>query len=293
VANAGYLAAALILGYLAVVAIVYFKQERLLYLPHQPGRAITATPADIGLAYEEVQLTTTDGVRLHGWFIPASPGGGKEAGPNTGRGVVAFFHGNAGNIGHRLDTLRFLNDLGLSTLIVDYRGFGRSEGRPTEAGTYRDAKAVWTHLTEERGIEAGRIVVFGRSLGTAVAAYLGAHHAPGALVLESPFTSVPELAAGIYPYLPVSWINRFRYPTAEYAARAGCPVLVIHSSDDEVVPIAHGRAVYAAVPGPKRFLELAGGHNGGYAENARIYREGWEAFLAEHLDPAAIRSPAP
>jgi len=278
-ANAGYLAALLVLGYLAVVAVVYANQARLLYLPHQPGRTITATPAAIGLAYEAVTLTASDGVALHGWYVPAA----------AERGTVVLFHGNAGNIGHRLDTLRFLNDLGLATLIIDYRGFGRSEGRPTEAGTYRDAEAAWAHLVTERGVAPERIVVFGRSLGAAVAAHLAANHSPAALVLESPFTSVPDLAATLYPYLPVRWISRFRYATADYAAAAGCPVLVIHSRDDEVVPIAHGRAVYAAIPGPKRFLEIDGGHNGGWAESARTYREGWSAFLAEHLDISAPR----
>lgn len=275
-ANAGYIAALLILGYLVIVAVVYFNQHRLLYLPDQFGREPSATPADIGLSYSEVRLTAADGVEVHGWYLPAA----------AERGVVAFFHGNAGNIGHRLDTLRLLNDLGLATLIIDYRGYGRSQGRPSEAGTYRDADAAWHHLTEERDFDPSRIVVFGRSLGAAIAARLAARHTPGALVLESPFTSVPELGAEIYPYLPVRWISRYRYATADYAARAGCPLLVIHSTDDDIVPIAHGHAVYQRAPGPKRFLELTGGHNAGFVESNRIYREGWAAFLAEHLDRA-------
>ncbi|MFB6259845.1 MAG: alpha/beta hydrolase [Thiohalorhabdaceae bacterium] len=275
-AQAAYIAAAVLLGYLGVVAAVYWSQDRLLYLPHQPSRAISATPEAVGLGYQEVTLTAADGVRLHGWYVPAA----------AERGVVAFFHGNAGNIGHRLETLRLLNDLGLATLIIDYRGYGRSEGQPSEAGTYRDADAVWHHLTEERDIDPARIVLFGRSLGAAIAARLAARHTPGALVLESPFTSVPELAAEIYPYLPVRWLSRYRYATADYAARAGCPLLVIHSSDDDIVPIAHGRAVYQHAAGPKRFLELTGGHNAGFIESYRTYREGWAAFLAEHLDRA-------
>ena len=272
-ANAGYLGALLVLGYLMVVAVVYWNQGRLLYLPHQPGREITATPADVGLAYEDVTLTTSDGVALHGWFVPAT----------GARATVLFFHGNAGNVGHRLATLQFLHELGLATLIIDYRGFGRSGGEPSEAGTYRDAEAAWDYLVKTRGLDPGRVVVFGRSLGSAVAAHLAAHHQPGALVLESALTSVPELAARIYPYLPVRWISRFRYATADYVARADCPLLVIHSSDDELVPIAHGRAVFARAPGPKRFLETAGGHNTGFAGNAAIYHEGWEALLTEHL----------
>lgn len=278
--NAGYYAALLLLGYLVVVAVVYWNQGRLLYLPHEPGREVTATPADIGLAYEEVALTAADGVPLHGWYVSA-PGA---------RTTVLFFHGNAGNVGHRLTTLEFLHDLGLATLIIDYRGFGRSGGEPSEAGTYRDAEAAWDYLVETRGIDPGRVVIFGRSLGSAVAAHLAARHRPGALVLESAFTSVPELAARIYPYLPVRWISRFRYATADYAARIDCPLLVIHSRDDELVPIAHGRAVFGRAPGPKRFLETTGGHNTGFGANATPYREGWEAFLAEHLTRPADAS---
>ncbi|MFP4560086.1 MAG: alpha/beta hydrolase [Thiohalorhabdus sp.] len=275
------LLAVLALAYLAVALAVYFGQARLLYYPNTPGREVTATPAEAGLDYEPVTLEAADGVSLDGWFVPARPE----------RGVVAFFHGNAGNIGHRLDTLRLLNDLGLSTLIIDYRGYGRSGGRPSESGTYRDAEAAWRHLVADRGVPPERIVLFGRSLGAAVAAELAARHRPGALVLESPFTSVPDLAAEIYPYLPVHWLARFRYPTAEAAARASSPVLVIHSADDEIIPIAHGRAVLNRVPGPKRFLELAGGHNTAFLENERVYLEGWEAFLAEHLLPAAAPDP--
>ncbi|MEF8792871.1 alpha/beta hydrolase [Thiohalorhabdus sp.] len=275
-ANAAYLAALLLLGYLVIVAVAYINQHRMLYLPDQFGREPTATPADIGLSYTEVTLTAADGVELHGWHVPAA----------AERGAVALFHGNAGNIGHRLETLRLLNDLGLATLIIDYRGYGRSEGQPSEAGTYRDAEAVWHHLSEERDIDPDRIVVFGRSLGAAIAARLAARHTPAALILESPFTSVPELAAEIYPYLPVRWLSRYRYATADYAAQAACPLLVIHSSDDDIVPIAHGRAVYQRASGPKRFLELTGGHNAGFVESHRIYREGWAAFLAEHLDQA-------
>lgn len=290
---ATYAAGILLLGYAVIVAVVYFNQGRLLYLPHQPSRAVTATPADIGLAFEPVTLEATDGIRIDGWFVPALSHPEARPEDRHGRGVVAFFHGNAGNIGHRLGVLDFLHDLGLATLIIDYRGYGESGGTPSEAGTYRDAEAVWAHLVEERGIAPERIVIFGRSLGSAVAAHLAARHRPGALVLESPFTSVPELAAGIYPYLPVQWISRFRYPTAAYAARTRCPVLVIHSPDDEVVPFQHGTAVFEAVPGPKRFLEIAGGHEGGFRERTAVYREGWEAFLAEFLDRGPGRRSPP
>jgi len=267
--------AILVAGYAVLVAAVFAFQGRMVYLPNQPGREVTADPGDIGLEYEPVTLVTADRVRLDGWFVPAMPE----------RAVVAFFHGNAGNIGHRLETLRLLNQLGLSVLLVDYRGYGRSEGTPSEAGTYRDAEAAWRYLTEERSIPAGRLVLFGRSLGAAVAAHLATRHRPGALILESAFTSVPDLAARIYPFLPIRWISRFRYDTRAYAGQVSCPTLVIHSRDDTIVPIGHGRTILAELSVAHRFLEIGGDHNTGFLNHEREYLEGIEAFLADHLPP--------
>lgn len=268
-------------GYAALVLWVYLSQDRLIFLPDQPGRSVNATPETVGLDYERVTLEAEDGIHLDGWLVPA---------PEE-RAVVAFFHGNAGNIGHRLDTLRLFHELGLSVLIVDYRGYGRSEGEPSEVGLYRDGEAMWQYLRHERGIPPERIVLVGRSLGTAVAAHTAAQHRPGALVLESPFISIPELGQAIYPYLPVRWIAKYRFATAEHAARCRCPVLVIHSTHDEIVPIGHGRAVFDRLPGPKRFLELTGGHDSSFVEDEATYRAGLEAFLAEHLGAAPVPEP--
>jgi hypothetical protein len=262
-------------GYGLVVALLFLGQARLVYYPEQPGRAILATPGDAGLPFRRVRPVTADGVTLDGWWVPA-PGE---------RGTVLFFHGNAGNISHRLDTLVLLHRLGLSTLIIDYRGYGRSGGRPSETGTYRDAEAAWHLLTAELGADPGRVVVFGRSLGAAVAARLAARHRPAGLVLESGFTSVPDLAAHLYPWLPARWISRFRYATEESVSRVQCPVLVVHSPEDELVPYAHGRALFEAAPGPKRFLAISGGHDAGFRQSADTYIEGWERFLDRFLPP--------
>ncbi len=271
-------------GYAALVLWVYLSQDRLLFLPDQPGRSVKATPETVGLDYERITLEAQDGVHLDGWLVPS---------PEE-RAVVAFFHGNAGNIGHRLDTLRLFHELGLSVLIFDYRGYGRSEGEPSEVGFYRDGEAVWRYLRRDRGVAAERIVLVGRSLGAAVAAHLAARHRPGALILESPFVSIPELGQAIYPYLPVRWIAKYRFPTADNTARCRCAVLVIHSPTDEIVPIAHGQAIFERLTGPKRFLELKGGHNGSFLEDEATYRAGLEAFLAEHLPagtPMGDRTP--
>ena len=261
--------------YLLFVGLVYFTQGRLLYLPNLPGRELQATPADVGLRYEDVRLTASDGVELHGWFVPA----GGDA-----RGTLLFFHGNAGNISHRLESIRQFHDLGLDVLIVDYRGYGQSEGSPSEQGTYRDAEAAWEYLTEERDVAPSRLVVFGRSVGGAVGAWLAAHREPGALIVESSFSSLPALAAELYWFLPVRWLARFRYPTAEYVAAAGCPVLVIHSRDDDIVPFHHGRTIYEAAGEPRRFLELSGPHNGAHVLSEERYLEGLDEFLKTALE---------
>ncbi|MDX1605666.1 MAG: alpha/beta hydrolase [Candidatus Competibacterales bacterium] len=261
------------LGYAALVLALYLFQDRLLYLPGVPGRALEATPAALGLDYETVEPRTADGLTLHGWFVPH---------PKP-RGVLLFCHGNAGNISHRLDSIRVFHELGLSVLIFDYRGYGRSEGRPSEAGTYRDAEAAWEYLTGTRGIPPGRIVVFGRSLGAAVAAELATRVRPAALILESAFTSAPELAGELYPWLPARHLTRFRYATIDALARLEAPLLIIHARGDEIVPYAHARRLFEAAPEPWRLLELRGGHNDGFLVSIGIYRSGLDAFLDAHL----------
>jgi len=255
-------------GYGLLVALVYLMQGRMLYLPDSPGRDLAATPADAGMDYEELELETDDGVMLHGWFVPA-----------LSSRVLVFFHGNAGNISHRLESIRQFHDLGLSVLIVDYRGYGQSGGRPTEAGMYRDAEAVWGYLVNQRTVSPGEIIVFGRSLGASVAARLAARHDPLALVVESAFTSVPDVAADIYPWLPVRLLSRVSHATRDYVREIRCPVLVVHSRDDEIIPVRHGREIFEAAPEPRSFLELRGTHNDAYIRDERRYIRGLSRFL--------------
>lgn len=256
------------MAYAGLALVLYLFQPGLVYYP-EIGREIAATPREAGLPHEDVKLVTADGVALHGWFVAA---------PDP-RGTVLFLHGNAGNISHRLDSLRMFHRLGYSTLIVDYRGYGNSAGKPTEQGTYLDAAAAWDYLTQTRGIPATSIVLFGESLGGAVAAWLASRHAAAALVISSGFTSVPDLAADIYPYLPVRWLARFHYDTRAYLQATHLPVFIAHSPGDEIIPFRHGRALYEAAQGPKHFLELAGGHNEGFI----FAREAWVQALGEFL----------
>jgi len=170
-------------------------------------------------------------------------------------------------------------------LIFDYRGYGRSSGKPSEAGLYRDAETAWAYLTRARGIAPENIVLFGESLGGALAAHLAAWERPGALVLSSVFTSVPDLAADLYPWLPARWLARLRYDTRAALARAKCPVLVAHSPDDEIIPYRHGEELFSAAPGPKVFLSLAGGHNNGFI----FMQEHWVDALADFLRQHVVR----
>ncbi len=256
-------------AYGAFVLLVSCSQSRLIYFPDMPSRRLADTPRQIGLDFETVEFVTDDGVKLHAWFVPA----------DQPRGTLLFFHGNAGNISHRLDSLRIFHGLGLDTLILDYRGYGRSEGEPSEEGTYRDADAALRYLQEQRGVAAEDIIVFGRSLGAAIGAHLATRYQVRALILESAFTSVPEMAATLYPFLPARWLVRFSYATKDYVGNLSCPVLVIHSRDDEIVPFKQGEALFAAASPPKRFLELRGGHNDGFLANRRAYVEALDEFI--------------
>ena len=258
-----------------LVLVVYFMQSRMLYLPDLPGRALTATPTDVGLDYEDVSIESADGVTLHGWFI---------SGPSSR--VLLFFHGNAGNISHRLESIRQFESLGLSVLIIDYRGYGQSEGRATEKGIYRDADAAWRHLIEHRGIAATDVVVFGRSLGASVAARLAGRHQPLALIVESSFTSVPDIAQDLYPWLPARWLSRLSHATRDYVRDVRCPVLVVHSRDDEIIPFHHGEAIFAAANEPRALLGIRGTHNDGFLQDERAYVEGLRTFLTRLSAPA-------
>jgi fermentation-respiration switch protein FrsA (DUF1100 family) len=266
-------------AYLLLVTFIYLTQASLLYLPGMPGRQLDTTPDAIGLKYEDVSLDTSDGVRIHGWFVRG----------DLSR-TLLYFHGNAGNISHRLHSIRQFHDLGLSVFIIDYRGYGQSDGSPSEEGLYRDAEAAWQYLTEVRGVRAEDIVVFGRSLGGSVAAWLAAGRSPGALILDSSFTSVPDIGQDAYPWLPVRLLSRFRHATKEYLTKATCPVLVVHSRDDEIIPFDHGETLFSAANEPKDFLELRGGHNDAHFRSESAYLDGLRRFLRSNGKPAISSS---
>jgi len=240
-------------AYAVLVAYVYLFQSRLIYFPNVPGRALTATPADIGILCEDVRITTADRTELHGWYAPAG----------AGALTVLLCHGNAGNISHRLGWLEIFHDMGLGVLLFDYRGYGESSGKPDEPGTYRDAHAAWDYLTNTRRQPPRSIMIVGESLGGPIAAHLAQDVAPGALVLASTFTSAPDLARQFYWYLPVRLLARFNYSTVDHVRHVHAPVLVIHSRTDEIVPFSHAEAIFRRANEPKELLEVLGDHNSG------------------------------
>ncbi len=269
-----------LLVYLGLLALIYFKQDALVFQPAM-DRGFQATPASIGLGFDPLTLITPDGETLDGWHVPAAP-------RTRTRGLVIIFHGNAGNISHRLDYLRMFHDLGFASLIIDYRGYGRSSGKASEEGSYVDANTVWHHATQALGYPSGRIVVFGESLGGAVATHLASAGQPAALVLASTFTSIPDLGAEIYPWLPIRLLARIRYDSRDRLSQVNSPVLVIHSRQDDIIPFAHGERLFAVARAPKRFMEIKGGHNEGFV----FGREIWVHQLSEFLELAFENKPA-
>lgn len=262
--------------------LLYLFQSRLVYYP-DVGRGIVATPDSIGLVYEELWIAGADGATMHAWFVPA---------PDlvNARGIVLYLHGNAGNMSHRLDALDIFNAAGLSTLIFDYRGYGQSAGQPSEQNTYEDAEAAWRYLVEQRGFAPERIVVFGESLGGAVAAWLAARTQPrpGALMLGSAFTSMPALAGELYPVFPSKLLARFDYNTLASLDAVTSPVLIAHSPEDRITPFAHGQRLFERASEPRQFLELAGSHGDIFSMNRERWLKTLTVFLDQHL-----QSPTP
>lgn len=243
-----------------------------------PVAAIDRTPRDVGLDYQNIEFSARDGIRLHGWFVPHS-----EA-----RSTLIWFHGNAGNIAHRVENLKLLHDkVKVNVFIFDYRGYGRSQGQPSEAGTYLDGEAALAFAFERLHIGAGTIVLFGRSLGAAVAVEVAGRYAVQAVILESPFASIREMARVVLPFVPIGALLQTRYDVVEKIQLVKTPILVLHGDRDEIVPFSQGVMVFDAAPQPKKFYKIAGaGHNDTYIVGADAYfRE-----LRNFIDATAMTS---
>ena len=259
----------ILIGVLLLNGWMYLQQGAMIFFP---GRSLIATPATWRLDYEDVFLNTEDGVRLHGWYIPRQ---------DSDR-VLLFLHGNAGNISHRGESIAVFHRLGLNVLIIDYRGYGRSQGSPSEQGLYRDAAAAWHYLIDTRGFESKDIILFGRSLGGAVAARLASEVQAGALILESTFSSARDVASYLFPFLSRLMVLRYRFDTAGYLHSVASPLLVLHSPEDDIIPFYLGEKVYLAGGEPKAFVKMQGDHNSGFLQSQPRYEQELGRFIRSY-----------
>jgi fermentation-respiration switch protein FrsA (DUF1100 family) len=256
---------------LAIVGFLLFwtlllawREPQMLYYP---DRTPFRTPPGV----TDLDLTTSDGVKIHGWFVP---------GPPDAALTVLFFHGNAGHLADREEKLAILRQLGLNVCIIDYRGYGRSAGKPNEQGTYRDAEAAYDDLTKTRGLAPHTIIVYGESLGTGIAVELAARLPVGGVILEAGFTSIGDVAQEMFPFLPVRYVVRNKYDSLRKISRLQAPLLLLHSRGDEIFGFHHAERLLAAAPEPKRLVELHGDHNGAFFHSGEIYRAALKEFVA-------------
>lgn len=258
-----------ILGLLMLNVLMYLRQPHMIFYPMP---RLEQTPANWGLEYQDVVINTEDDVQLHGWYIPQ---------PQSDH-VLLFFHGNAGNISHRRESIEIFHRLGLNVLIIDYRGYGRSQGKPSEQGFYLDADASWRFLTEKKGFAPKQIIIFGRSLGGTVAARLAAGVQSRGLILESTMSSARDFARQVFMVLSRLVFIRYEFNTVAYVRHVNAPVLVLHSPDDEIMPFNLGEKVFEAANQPKQFVRMRGDHNSGFYLSQPEYEQqlaGWIEYL--------------
>jgi alpha-beta hydrolase superfamily lysophospholipase len=254
------------LSFGALLSYMVSFENQFIYFP---DRELWQKPSDIGLLFEETRFQASDGERLHGWFMP------REA----ARFTVLHFHGNAGNISHRLSLYRRWHMMGLSVFAFDYRGYGKSTGKPDEAGLYNDARAAWLQLTAKHGISPKTIIIAGRSLGAAVAVKLASEVEAAGLALETPFTSIPDMAAYHYPILPLRRLVSSRYDAKSMIKSVHMPLLLISAGNDEIVPAGMAESIFAAASEPKTHTMLAGNHNDFDLRSDEAYGEVWLGWL--------------
>jgi uncharacterized protein len=259
-----------VLVYMAIR--LYFRQWSFVF---KPSKKMIGSPSDMGKNFEEYYLQNKEdkkGKKIHCWWIP----GEREENAKA----VIFFHSNTGNISFELKTMRFLSSLGLGVLMIDYPGYGKSEGKPGEKGCYRAADAAWDFLRMEKGFPAGDIIVYGQSLGGALAAYLASKHECCGLVFQSGFTSIPDMAVYLFPILAARWLCHTRLNSLKFISRCKCPVLILHSEDDEFVPVKHAHKLYSRAPFPKKIIIFKGSHYSFEWQSDERIQNAWKESIA-------------
>lgn len=249
---------------LFLIFVRYLENTSIFY----PERILAATPQNIGLPFEDVTITTQDQVKLHGWLIKAP----------SAKSTLVFFHGNAGNIGGRLGKIDLFHQIGLNVLIIDYRGYGNSEGHPTEQGIYDDATAAYDYLLQRDDMQGQKIISYGASLGGVVAIDLAVKRSVSCVIVDSTFSSAVDMAKRIYPFIP-SFLIKSKMNSLDKIKNISVPILFIHSIEDQTVPIALGKKLYDAAPGPKEFIEIVGSHTEGHIYDEEKVKHGIGKFL--------------
>jgi len=255
----------LILAIALMAIYVKYLERRNLFFPF---REIECTPQAIGLSYEDIYFTTEDGKKINGWFIPA-----KEA-----KRTILFFHGNAGNVSHRLDKIKIFHDLGLNIFIIDYRGYGKSEGAPSEAGLYLDAKAAYSYLTDNLNIIPSSIILYGESLGGAVALELATKVTASAVITEETFSNMRGIAKDTYPFMP-SFLVSDGFNSLSRIEKVDIPKLIIHSKNDEMIPFSNAQTLYNKAKNPKVLAVISGSHNDAFIESEKDYTNYIREFI--------------
>ena len=262
----------ILIAYFGLGIVLYFMQPSLTF---RPTREVPYNQADLDLDYENILFRTADDIVLSGWYIPAQ----------NGSLTFLLCHGNGGNISYTLDSVNILNEMGFNCFIFDYRGYGNSQGNVTEEGTYLDAQAAYDWLTKEKKISAKNIIILGKSLGGSIGAHLANNVEVKGLIVESGFTSYADMGQKFYPYLMVRPFARYGFNTFEYIKKVNCPILIIHSRTDEIVPFEFGLRLYEqAAKEPKEFLEVFGSHNDGFLYSGPVYREGISSWVQSIKD---------
>lgn len=256
-----------VLVYVAIF-VVYVRVVESLILFY-PAKKIRATPRDIGLAFEDIFLNTEDGLTLNAWFIKHS----------SAQATILILHGNAGNNSDRLEKIVYFYKMGLNVICLDYRGFGKSQGRPTEKGIYKDALAAYDYFVKRSDINPQKMIVYGESLGGVVAIELATKRDLACLILDSTFTSAADYVKAKLPFIPPFLLNS-KMDSLSLISGLKMPKLFIHSHQDEVVPFKLGKKLYDAAPLPKEFLTIEGTHNEGFYQSQELFMEGIKRFLA-------------
>jgi fermentation-respiration switch protein FrsA (DUF1100 family) len=247
----------------------YFSQPGMIFFPF---KNIDSTPRDWGLSYEPIRLKLKDDTTISAWYIP------HPQASNT----VLFFHGNGGNMSHRASSISVFQQLKLNVLIIDYPGYGESDGSPTEQGIYQSADAAWQYLVSDKKLNSKNIIIFGRSLGGAVAVDLASRVSPGAVILESTFSSVRDMAASIFPLISNFIYLRYSFDSMNKIKNVSSPLLFIHSPDDEIIPFDLGKKLFTHANPNKQLLQISGGHNDGFIKSMPTYQKTLRHFIHKH-----------